>query len=517
MSEKILKSEQENIELLNDAYGPRPLAVAHLDAQKLAAQDFYEADSQIHHVPPSAISGHYPHNWLWDGAKNAEVYARYGYFMSASNQVKSILASQHPNGFIPNMTFANDGRKLDIERRTFTNPHKSSDYSQPAIIAEAVREIYEGCKANGQELEGKDFLREVYPSLKMFYQYFLRERQVSPENYLIFNIHPCETGRDSDPTFNFIQYKKPFCSSGEDTPTYKIAINSAADYIGNVALGFRNKKHGWQADQAHQTFKFCDVMFNCLFAKNLRDLALIAEENNEFSDAIEFHNHAEKLSHQIQQKMYIFNPDDEKFGFYGINLTGFSEYDIEVYQNNNLEPGDPVFFKSISNLFPLVLDGLETTKLAQIIDLIEKEFTDNFMIPTVSTKSPDYDPNYRGRNMWQGPIWLWMNDFVISGIADQLSRPDVSNNRDLVRKLSNLHTKLMTSSKELVTYKNNSLHDRSFIIKAVNKFIPHALRSQSNYDGPYQNFAEFFSPQTGVGYRTRPFAGSSIACRKRQY
>ena len=139
------------------------------------------------------------------------------------------------------------------------------------------------------------------------------------------------------------------------------------------------------------------------------------------------------------------------------------------------------------------------------------------MIPTVSTKSPDYDANYRQSNMWRGPVWLWINDFLTSAVNDQLKRLDMQETSELTTRLETLQKKLVDSGDQLLSNCNNPLDSKNFAVRAINKFIPFALRSQSIDDGPFQNFAEFFSPKTGYGFRTRPFAGSSIACRQRQY
>ena len=103
---------------------------------------------------------------------------------------------------------------------------------------------------------------------KKFYDYFLTERRDSPTSQLIRNIHPHETGRDSDPTFDF--YKLRLQRSGPDTNKLIDLVNSGLDYSSVMLLNIRFRRRKWNVHETKDIFDVKDVMFNCMAATNPR-------------------------------------------------------------------------------------------------------------------------------------------------------------------------------------------------------------------------------------------------------
>ncbi len=410
------------------------------------------------YTPPSP--DHYPHLFLWDSMLSATFLAEKDLPDKGAEEVEVLLDGMQSNGFIPNTQFAPGGRKFDPERFTYLHPRRSSDYTQPPIMADAALATYESYLRSGNEQAAQDFLTKNYPKLKQAYKFFSDNRQNGPYDRLIFNTHPHETGRDSDPTFDFFKVRIP--RRGEKTPRIIDKVNAGLDYGSVLALNglFRIKK--WDTDKTTKHFKVNDVMFNCLYANNLQKMSELAKIVGEFEDAEEFSYVGEGVKDQILSKMWFPEARGGQGAFYALN---------------NSEPIEEV---SVSNLFPLTLTNLKSEQLSSCLRMILTSFNANYPLPSVATNSPNYDPHYseKGR-IWRGGTWINTNYFIAEGLAMQAERQDL---------LDNEETKLM---------QNLSAQLSSLIVGYSHDLIS-------------QGFYEFYNPRTGKGQRIKNFSWSVI-------
>ncbi len=379
-------------------------------------------------------------------------------------------------------------------------------------MAEGALEIYENMLANGEPETADTIIKLFYPNLKRFYEYFSNNRRVSTNNPLIFNIHPCETGRDNDIIFD--HHKARLGSIFGKNRMVGIA-NATLDYASNIRIGFENKfLLDWDPKDAHKVFKFCDPMFNCMFVKNQRDLAKIARVagDDEYADVLT--KQANELSRFIQDNMFKhFYPDSPEKVLMPIDYTGI---DPNIDPDS---PGNTVREMSVSSLFGLQLEDLDTENLQATIDLFEKHFDAPYGVPTVAISSSKFDPSYKEPSMWRGPSWMFTNDFLEEAFYAQYVRLSELY-PELAKKCLDYSQSIRFSSKILVSGELDHESGKPGIFKrlariAIYKVMPDYVSRNRKNIGPFACYAEFFDPITGKGFRTTPFSTSTIGERNR--
>src|SRR3989344_5872070 len=296
---------------------------------------------------------HYPHNYLWDSWFIAIIFAHFNEPNLAAMQITATLDGQKPNGFIPNMRFnpQDKSRRFTPERFTFMDWSFGSDYTQPPLLAQAVWETYQSYKRNGLQIEGKKFLQITYPSTSQLYEYFSLYRQNSRESVLVGIIHPHETGRDSDPTYDYIRQPRiPYNSNkrGRFMRNLTCLANTALDYANIMRLNLKLRNVGWDTTKARKIFWANDVMFNCIYAQNLTYLAKVAGELMHKKDAASYKALSQKVQKQIHTLMW-------------------NRQDLRYYALDNKK--NPTKTISISNLFPIILEP-NKAQTQSIIDLL---------------------------------------------------------------------------------------------------------------------------------------------------
>lgn len=395
---------------------------------------------------------HYPHTFLWDGAFVAIVRARYGDSDQAAAEIREILSGQKPDGMIPNMKFG-PGRNWDPERRlTFLDRNSSSDYTQPPVLAQAAHEVYFSYERKGDERKGKEFLQYSYEPLKKYYDYWAHTRMDSGSN-LVAIIHPHETGRDSDPTFDFS--KKFRMSNPQKTVTRR--INTALDYAGSLHFGRKMKRVGWEPDRARDIFWVKDVMVNAIYAKNLLSMAEIAKTAGYQDDVEEFIFRSQQVEHGIRTEMW--NPRTKTYHAVGKDGSKLPEI-------------------TVSNLFPLILQSVPKDQIEATLKLLESEdwFHAAYPIPSVPVSSEKYDPSFTEARLWRGPTWINTNWFIVEGLLAQRER--FKDDPELAQRLNAKALHIASKSAELVRT---------------------------------QGYREFYHPETGKGMRVKDFAWSTLA------
>jgi hypothetical protein len=407
------------------------------------------------YTPPSR--DHYPHLWNWDEKKIDIVFAREGFTREAITGFFSLMSCLRPNGRLPSMIFAPKGRKIDPERYSFIHPFESSDYTQPAMEALAAHEIYKSLLKE-DERQARLFLESAFPLLDRSYGYFPNYRQNGPSDPKIGIIHPHETGRDSDPTFDFMKLRLD--RNGKDTNQLINLINSGTDYASVIALNYKQRLVGWDERKARQNFWVNDVMFNCIYVDNLYEMATLAEELGRGDDAAQYRKLAEGVEKRILDDMW-FGADDGQGKFYA------------------LKDDTPIIETSVSNLFPLTMPNLRPNQLASILDQLETSFNTDYPIPSVPKDSPNYDSAYREKGrIWRGPTWIDMNWYLVErGLQMQAVRTELQQAYpDLVRRCTEFGNKVVAATQVMLN----------------------------------QGYWEFYNPETAEPYRVEHFAWSTI-------
>lgn len=364
------------------------------------------------HTPPAA--GHYPDVFLWDSCFFAIIYARHGgeeWLDRAESEINAVLDGQTETGFIPNKQITNNGRNFDPENIIFGRGAESSNYTQPPVLALAVGETYQAMKSELGAARAQEFLRSVYPRLAKFYRYFEDYRSNSAYDKLIGVIHPHETGRDSDPTFDFIKPLR-IPRHGVETPNVIDKLNVPLDYLQILAHGVRLRRAQGDISKQREIFWVNDIMMNCIYADNLGEMSKLALELGYVDDAAEFGSLALTVGEQVLSKMWFPDARGGKGAFYALD------------GNKNA----PILEVSISNLFPLTLPGLSKAQLNSLLDMMDQSFNNvNFPLPSVATDSPNYDPHNREVDrLWRGPTWINTNWYIVErGLLLQARNPNM--------------------------------------------------------------------------------------------
>lgn len=463
--------EQHNILPLAEASvrDDKIIAAEALLENRRQAQEHHGLTDMLHTSPAAE---HYPHLYLWDSCFFIVMYSGAAdycyttanfyeaqlfeiseverqrivqiidelrakaerYQRAAIEETFSLFNGQKANGFIPNMQHVqnDNGRAFDLERiLAFDKEDKGSNYTQPPVAAIGVASTYEAMKEHrdpGAEL----FLQEIYGPLKKFYQYFDRERSNSEQDKLTGVIHPHETGRDSDPTFDFIKNLR-FDKLGTDKHPAIDKYNVAADYMGIIWHGMKLRQTGGDMKKAREVFWVNDIMMNCIYVDNLLVMAELAANLDKTEDSEYFEQLGTKVEAQMLEKMWFAQDRGGKGAFRALDQNG-----------------QPIREISISNLFPLALPHLLPEQVESVLDMMDTSFDTPYPLPSVAADSPKFDPHNRETHrLWRGPTWINTNWYVVErGLRMQAVRQDLP--QQLRDKCTAWADRVAIASKELL-------------------------------------------------------------------
>lgn len=392
---------------------------------------------KVDHSIPSA-GDHYRYMWRWDSTKAVVINARRDDATRAYQELHTLLGYEDPEtGFIPNKIFATAPGKTwrDYpEVLNFNRPEIGTSYAQPPLEAWAAWEMYEAHCRRGQPGTGVAALRRLYGQpggdsqrgLRGVYNYFINHRENGGGSSLIGIVHPNETGRDSD------EANKPWLvnSSRDISPQVEwLRMQKFTRTIGK--LGRSAVRTDWLPERVREKYWVNDVMFNVLYAQNMRYMGDIAEllashsygdDNRNFyaEDAKYFYSKAADVDLEIRERMW----SDEHGFFY--NLDG---------------DGSKINVESVSGLFPLLLDDIESEQVSELLRALEDKdrFNTPYPLPTQSVSSRFYTPNPSGfKNQftpqWSGPVWVDVNHLMAEeGLVKQAEQFPILRRRLLGR------------------------------------------------------------------------------------
>lgn len=389
------------------------------------------------YTTPTGPEGHYPGWYKWDGDFAAIAWARCGKPDEARQDLLVEAENTEPNGFIPNMVKLGSRRWWDLEPRTFLD-HRKSNYSQPPVFALAAMETFKSYLASGREIEGRAFLEEIYPSVARHFRYFMNNREMEDGNPLIFVVHPHETGRDYDPTFDKhfggfiipVDWRNRNHLGDFAVDKSKRLINAVSGYIHRLWMGHELQNHGWSEEAGKQLCGVQDVMFNAIYAHGLGVLSEMAEITGNKNEAVEFRDKETSVSNAVFERMW----DPKERVFKALDRNGRWIDTI-----------------SVSNLFPLILRGISEDQMKGILNMLEdpESFGVPFPIPSVPKKDPRFDAHYEAPLIWRGTTWPPMNFYLIDQGAIPRAQEIKETNPYLASRLDKISYNVCRASAEM--------------------------------------------------------------------
>ena len=366
----------------------------------------------------------YPHQWLWDSSFHAIVLSHFDP-ERGQEEIETLLKAQREDGFLSIVTLWEGIASL--KEYTFIAPYttgKTQTMTQPPVVALAVEKLY-------QKTGDKGFLKGVLPGLMRFADY-LNTKRDQDGDHLVSVFHAFETGMDMLPAYDSpagVTSAKP---DGKETI---MALLRPA--WSNYFLDWDEKK---MAESG--LFNVKDVMFNCIHAQSQRAIARLLKELED-PKSEEYHKSA-----TLTEDAIIAHCWNEDGLFYSLDKD-----------NTQLE------VKTITSLFPLILDNVPKDKLDRLVDHLTNpdEFWPEYPVPTVALDEPSFDAE-DSEALWRGPTWISTNWFLINGL-EKHGYTDIAS--DL----------------------------REKTIKLVEE----------------KGFREYFNPLTGEGYGSEDFAWATLA------
>jgi len=358
-----------------------------LGDMKVAVQDLYRRNRQQGHaawcdrdydfVCPSVER--YPFQWFWDSCFHAVVLSRLDP-ERAEAELRTLLANQHPDGFLSHVTFwqreRHEGAVADYLIR-WRSPWLS-DSMQPPILAEATAAV---ARRGG----GLRFLREVLPAVRAFYDWCHRVRDRDGEG-LIVVLEPHETGMDQSPSFD--------AYLGIETATPE----AFAAAWRSVALKHAEVERRPERINAAGRFMVADVFVNTLYAENERVLADLHAQVGDTISAAELRSRADRTAAAVLTRCWVAEDAD----FHALA----DETQVPL-------PGG-----TVAGLLPVLL----TDTSGPVIERIAARLTDRdqfgaaFPVPSVARSHPAFRAGPIRDLLWRGPTWINTNWYVARGL-----------------------------------------------------------------------------------------------------
>jgi putative isomerase len=408
-------------------------------------------------VVPSTTARWFNGVWAWDSWKHAHALADFAPELAKSN-IRSMFDYQvkasdelrpQDMGMVIDAIFYNKDQS-----RNGIGGNWNERNSKPPLAAWAVWEVFEATK----DLE---FLAEMYPKLRRYHLWWLRNRDANNNGVLEYGatLHELHNTKNGEALFSVevAQQRQDFNAKCEFQPhgnkvryqchglalyeklkqnepnlTIEIPLQDGVGWesgMDNAArFGFISdsqkqayqKRHNLSDKQAnadwHVSFNRVEVAgqvvgftvaqesvdLNSFFALESRLLAKMASLLNLPEHVNAYENQANWLTDYINQCMF-----DANTGFY---------YDIDMSQSTSLCAGKPLVHRGKgpegwSPLFASLAKPDQAERVAKVM-LETEEFNLVVPFPTASMQSPAYHPDI----YWRGRVWLDQYLFAIKGL-----------------------------------------------------------------------------------------------------
>jgi glycogen debranching enzyme len=358
-------------------------------------------------------SGRYPFQWFWDSCFHAITWSLLDPARAAA-ELRSLLAWQEPDGFIPHVVFWDSSRVrripltfhfLETRELAMVLPGgpkpRTTRHIQPPVLAQAVERVV---------LAGEtSFLSEALPALERYYRWLARARDPDGDG-LISTIAQFESGLDYSPAYD------PVVGASARHPLGLI-VRTRWPELTNKLRRF-DLPRIFATGRHHQE----DVLVNTLYAQGLAALARLAATAGESS----LERWAAERSRAISRALVARCWDPEAGLFW--NLAGPDERPSRV--------------RTVISLLPLALDDLPRDVVDALVTHLTdpREFWAPYPVPSVALHEPSFVPgiHVRGvRLIWRGPLSLNTNWFLVHGLRrhgeHELAEEIAERSRALVR------------------------------------------------------------------------------------
>lgn len=330
--------------------------------------------------------GLYPYQWNWDSAFSA--WGRSTYDLRGSwIEIETLMNAQWDTGMVPHIIFHKDDTGYfpgPDEWRTGQTP-ATSGITQPPVAASMVLRLM-----NAAPEKGLAHARSLFPRLKAWHQWFIRERC---ESGAVAIMHPWESGRDNARDWDGAMLNVDSSNIGEyqrrDTSHVDAAMRpTKQDYDRFMSLVFQGRDLNWCQASIREKgdLRVADPGMTFILMRANHDLAAIAallgepcEQINEWSEAL------------TKGAETLWNPDGE------------------FYDSVDLRTGQ--FAGSLSSAsFLCWYAGLDNPRMLQHYDRVTRDLT--YPVPSLD---PD-DANFDSLRYWRGPTWGIVNTLIGLGL-----------------------------------------------------------------------------------------------------
>jgi glycogen debranching enzyme len=266
--------------------------------------------------------------------------------------VRAILSYQSADGLVPNFAHWNDGGI-------------SSDRSQPPVGSLCVWKMH-------QYWPDLDFLREVYPRLTLWHEWWMKQRNARHDGLLQWGSSTGDLGAAQDET------------GWDDTPQFE---------------GVEGVK------MVGDTMNAYAVDLCSLWAMDAHHLALIAGAIGKPEDATRYRQEATDMNARMNAKLW-----NEKLGIYCSRF----------WDKDDGTPGDFLTRITPANFYPLICGAPDSARGQKVLAVMTdpEQFWGEWILPTVSRR----DPLFLGQTYWHGTIWGPVNYLVFQGVKRYASR-----------------------------------------------------------------------------------------------
>ena len=327
---------------------------------------------------PSSVT--YPFQWFWDSCFHAIALSHID-LAKAEAEIKSLLKNQHDDGFVSHVTFwQRDSFEEMVSTYAIAFRSKYlSDEMQPPLLAEAVQAV-------AQRGRGAEFINEVLPSVRKFYEWLHNVRNPFDDG-LIRVVQPDETGLDHSPKWDELMNIQD-----EEHDSWDRGWHSICDPYDKF-----NRDPKKMIALNH--FVVADVMVNVIYIENLKVLAELCLQVKDEAGAAIYIARAAKARDSLEELCW-----DETDGLY---------YDVNGKENKKLR------VNTFTSLMPLLLADLAPKKVEALMAhlLNPEEYWAEFPIPSTAMNHPTYRPETVGGNLvWRGPTWINSNWYLARGL-----------------------------------------------------------------------------------------------------
>jgi len=327
----------------------------------------------------------YPYQWLWDSCFHAIVLS---YFSpeDAKKELLSLISKQFENGMIPHMIYWGEHKPFGDENITIDwGKEDTSSITQPPMLAYAALSIY-------RKDHDKKFLSQIYPSIKRFYNYLLKDRDPRG-HHLIGIINPDESGEDNSPRFDIPLGNLPPQHSISENIERRLKLVEMNYKTCNFDAPFCMKNFFWVKD----------VPFNAIFVANLDALVEISKITENEEDTLYYNHQKSAISRAMRDLMF----ED------GIYWSTYGKEYVKIKVKT---------WAMFAALFAKLYTDEEAENLISGHLLNANEFWPKFPVSTVAMDEPSFNPF----GFWRGPTWTATNWFVYKGLLNY-SKTDIAN------------------------------------------------------------------------------------------